>query len=373
MRTLLNNNTLHFPLLLQPFFHNTNSIELERYVSQHCHTRISSEIENREKQQARRKLYVAAIVCLIFMVGEIVGGYFAHSLAIMTDAAHLLTDFGSMLVSLFSLWISARPATKAMNFGWHRSEILGALVSVLSIWVVTGVLVYLAIQRLISKDFEIEGHVMLITSGCAVGVNIIMAVILHQSTPLHSYVHRHSHGGGFSYEKLENGAVDSCTTGAGHHGNTSVRAAFVHVIGDLLQSIGVFVAAIIIFFKPSCKIADPISTFLFSIFVLGTTSTILKDVFRVLMEGTPKGMNFNVVKDVLLSIEGVKAMHSLHLWSLTLSQSVLSVHIAIDAQTVLKEATDSLQSKFTFHTTTIQVEKYSDDMLDCTQCQDPKD
>ncbi|XP_078069861.1 zinc transporter 2 [Mustelus asterias] len=350
---------------------NANSIEMERYTSQHCHSRSTSDIENREKLQARRKLYIAAIICLIFMVGEVVGGYFAHSLAIMTDAAHLLTDFGSMLVSLFSLWISTRPATKTMNFGWHRSEILGALLSVLSIWAVTAVLVYLAIQRLISKDFEIESHVMLITSGCAVGVNIIMAVILHQSNP------SHSHGHAFGYEELENSTADEHSSQQNHLGNTSVRAAFVHVIGDLFQSIGVFVAATVIFFKPAYKIADPISTFFFSVFVLGSTITILKDVFRVLMEGTPKGMNFNSVKEVLLSIKGVKAMHSLQLWALTLNQPVLSVHIAIeenaDAQTVLKETTEILRSKFTFHTTTIQVEKFSEDMLDCSLCQDPKD
>ncbi|CAJ0951135.1 unnamed protein product [Ranitomeya imitator] len=100
-------------------------------------------------------------------------GYIAHSLAIMTDAAHLLTDFASMMISLFALWMSSRPATKTMNFGWHRAEILGALLSVLSIWVVTGVLVYLAVERTISGNFEIEGEAMLITSGCAVAVNIM--------------------------------------------------------------------------------------------------------------------------------------------------------------------------------------------------------
>lgn len=351
---------------------NANSIELERYVSQHCH-RSASDTENREKLQARRKLFIAAIICLIFMVGEVVGGYFAHSLAIMTDAAHLLTDFGSMLVSLFSLWISTRPATKSMNFGWHRSEILGAFLSVLSIWAVTAVLVYLAIQRLISKDFEIESHVMLITSGCAVGVNIIMAVILHQSTPFHSHSHHYAAG----YEELENSRVDEHSSHPNHLGNTSVRAAFIHVIGDLFQSIGVFVAATIIFFKPAYKIADPISTFFFSIFVLCTTITILRDVFRVLLEGAPKGLTFNSVKEVLLSVRGVKAVHNLQLWALTLNQPLLSVHIAIeenaDAQTVLKETTEILRSKFSFHTTTIQVEKFTEDMLDCSQCQDPKD
>ncbi|XP_043931275.1 zinc transporter 3 [Protopterus annectens] len=350
-----------------------NSIELERYTTHHCHRKSTIIDENREKLHARKKLYVASFVCLLFMIGEVVGGYLAHSLAIMTDAAHLLTDFGSMLVSLFSLWISSRPATKTMSFGWHRSEILGALASVLSIWIVTGVLVYLAIMRIVNNDFEIEGHVMLITSGCAVFVNIIMAYILHQSTTFHSHSHRPG------YQKIEEGSEDSPGENGPslQHSNTSVRAAFIHVIGDLLQSIGVLVAAIIIYFKPECKIADPICTFLFSIFVLGTTFTILRDVFQVLMEGVPKGIEFNSVKEVLLSIKGVKAVHSLHLWALTVSKMLLSVHIAIgenaDAQKVLKEATAALQDKFGFCTTTIQVEIYEEDMAHCIQCQDPKD
>ncbi|KAG8543325.1 hypothetical protein GDO81_024929 [Engystomops pustulosus] len=107
------------------------------------------------------------------MIGEVAGGYIAHSLAIMTDAAHLLTDLGSMCVSLFSLWISGRPPTKDMTFGWHRSEILGALASIFSIWIVTGILLYLATARIINNDYDIDGHVMLITSGCAVVVNIM--------------------------------------------------------------------------------------------------------------------------------------------------------------------------------------------------------
>ncbi|NXV96673.1 ZNT2 protein, partial [Calonectris borealis] len=140
-------------------------------------------------------------------------------------------------------------------------EILGALLSVLSIWVVTGVLVYMAAQRLLSADYDIEGSAMLITSACAVAVNVVMGVALHQTG------HGHSHG------------VD------GGQPNASVRAAFVHVVGDLLQSVGVLIASYIIFFKPEYKFVDPICTFLFSALVLGTTLTILRDVLLVLMEG----------------------------------------------------------------------------------------
>ncbi|NWS74631.1 ZNT2 protein, partial [Crotophaga sulcirostris] len=166
-------------------------------------------------------------------------------------------------------------------------EILGALLSVLSIWVVTGVLVYLAAQRLLSADYDIEGGVMLITSACAVAVNLVYGsshpppVSPHPWWPwgchrcparrmgvaLHQTGHGHSHGA------------------VGEQPNASVRAAFVHVVGDLLQSVGVLIASYIIFFKPEYKYVDPICTFLFSALVLGTTLSILRDVLLVLMEG----------------------------------------------------------------------------------------
>uniref|UniRef100_A0A3B4X0D0 Probable proton-coupled zinc antiporter SLC30A3 n=1 Tax=Seriola lalandi dorsalis TaxID=1841481 RepID=A0A3B4X0D0_SERLL len=324
------------------------AIELKRPVGAHCHGAKASACDDSvDKMLAKKKLYIASAICLVFMIGEVIGGYLAHSLAIMTDAAHLLTDFGSMMVSLFSLWISSRPPTKTMNFGWHRSEILGAFVSVMSIWIVTGALVYLATERIVRNDYEIDGHVMLVTSGCAVIVNIIPVA------------HGHAH------------------TLLGGHGNTSVRAAFIHVVGDLLQSVGVMVAAIIIYFRPEYKVADPICTFLFSVFVLCTTVTILRDVFRILMEGSPKGIEFNSVKEVLLSVKAVKSMHSLHLWALTLGQALVSVHLAIgngaDPQSVLQEATDLLHTKFGFYSITIQVELYSEDMSHCSHCQDPSD
>uniref|UniRef100_A0A8C0ZI78 Probable proton-coupled zinc antiporter SLC30A3 n=1 Tax=Cyanistes caeruleus TaxID=156563 RepID=A0A8C0ZI78_CYACU len=317
----------------------------------HCRCSPPIPSPGQGRLQARQQLSVACAVCCLFMVGEVIGGYLAHSLAVMTDAAHLLTDVGSMSVSLFSLWVSSRPPTKTMTFGWHRSETLGALASVLSIWVVTAALVYLAAARIISNDYEIEARAMLATSACAVGVNLVMAYILHQSPA------GHGHG-----------------TGAYEH--TSVRAAFVHVVGDLLQSVSVLVAATIIYFKPQCKIADPISTLFFSVFVLGSTITILRDVFRVLMEGTPRGLEFDAVKEVLLGTSGVRGVHDLHLWALTLSHPAVSVHVAVDAsadaEMVLQEVTAQLQSRFGFASCTVQVEQHHEETAGCPHCQDPR-
>ena len=101
--------------------------------------------------RARRKLITAAGLCLLFMIAEIVGGVLSNSLAIATDAAHLLTDIASFAISLFSIWMAARPKSKKMSFGWHRAEVLGATVSVLMIWLVTGILVYYAVVRCLIK------------------------------------------------------------------------------------------------------------------------------------------------------------------------------------------------------------------------------
>ncbi|XP_056333163.1 proton-coupled zinc antiporter SLC30A2-like [Danio aesculapii] len=309
-----------------------------------CHILKNTSLKIQDKAKAQRKLLITCVVCLIFMIGEIIGGYAAHSLAIMTDAAHLLTDFASVLISLFSLCISSRPPSKKLTFGWHRSEVLGALLSVLSIWTVTAVLVFIAVQRIISDDYEIHSDVMIITAACAVVLNICLAVILHQS-PVDRVGHSHSQ--------------------TEEHRNTSIRAAFIHVLGDLLQSFGVLLAAIIIYFRPEWKIADPICTFLFSILVLTTTFTILKDILKILMEGVPHGVDFDSVNDVLLSVGGVRSTHSLHIWALTANQSQLSVHAVIDAQSdpqaVLVDMTKLLQTEYAFTNITIQIEAYPED------------
>ncbi|XP_016065701.1 PREDICTED: zinc transporter 3 [Miniopterus natalensis] len=332
--------------------------------SHHCHNLPQLGLTP-ERLQAQRQLCAACAVCCVFMAGEVVGGYLAHSLAIMTDAAHLLADVGSMIGSLFSLWLSTRPATRTMTFGWHRSETLGALASVISLWMVTGILLYLAFIRLLHSDYHIEGGAMLVTAGIAVCANMLMAFVLHQAGPHHSHGSR-----GAEYAPLEEGPGELPPLG-----NTSVRAAFVHVLGDLLQSLGVLAASILIYFKPQCKAADPISTFLFSICALGSTAPTLRDVLRVLMEGTPKNVRFEPVRDALLSVSGVRAIHELHLWSLTLTYHIASAHLAIDStadpEAVLAEATSQLHSRFGFSSCTLQVEQYRPEMAKCLRCREP--
>ena len=137
------------------------------------------------------------------------------------------------------------------------------------------------------------------------------------------------------------------------------RAALIHVLGDLIQSIGVLVAAFIIHYKPEYRIADPICTFIFSGLVMFTTFGIMKDAIHVLMEGFPTYLDYNAVKKDLTDIANVQTVHSLHIWSLTMSRNALSVHLAIDStadtEHVLKEAEQLIRKKYDIQQTTIQV------------------
>ncbi|XP_035772746.1 zinc transporter 2-like isoform X2 [Anopheles albimanus] len=224
-----------------------------RKIDSHCHKPRTEGID----KIARKKLIMASMLCIIFMIAEIIGGIYSNSLAIATDAAHLMADLASFMISLLALWIAARPSTKRLSFGWYRAEVIGALISVLMIWVVTAILFYMAVLRTINRDFELDGEVMLITSGLGILVNVIMGATLHH--------HGHSHGGGGS------------STHSHEEENINVRAAFIHVLSDFVQSLGVFIAALVIYFKPEWNIIDPICTFLFSVLVLGTTIAIMKD------------------------------------------------------------------------------------------------
>ncbi|KAG8515543.1 Zinc transporter 8, partial [Galemys pyrenaicus] len=326
--------------------------ELESGAIYHCHgDSKATEKSVNEQNLAKWKLCAASALCFVFMVAEVMGGHIAGSLAVVTDAAHLLIDLTSFLLSLFSLWLSSKPPSKRLTFGWHRAEILGALLSVLCIWVVTGVLVYLACDRLLHPNYQIQATVMIIVSGCAVVANIILSVILHQ---------RHS---GHTHKEVQV--------------NASVRAAFVHALGDLFQSISVLTSALIIYFKPDYKMADPICTFVFSILVLASTITVLKDFSIIFMEGVPKNLSYSGVKELILAVDGVVSVHSLHIWSLTMNQVILSVHVAAaasqDSRVVRREIAKALSNSVSVHSLTIQMESPADQDPDCLFCEDPQD
>ncbi|XGW05328.1 hypothetical protein V3C99_016027 [Haemonchus contortus] len=340
----------------------------------HCHDEPSND-NSRKSAEAKRILWISLGICLFFMICEVVGGVWAKSLAIVTDAAHLLTDFASMLISLFSVYIASKPPSQRMSFGFHRAEVLGAFFSVFLIWIVTGVLVVLAVLRILNADYEIDATIMAITAGIGVFVNLIMGALLFFGGHAHSHGGGgHSHGG--SVVPTDN--YESFPEASGKHSgspNINVRAAFIHVIGDLVQSVGVLVAALIIFFNESWAIVDPICTLLFSVIVLCTTIYILRDALVVLLEGRPSNIDFSRVFSSLEKIEGVKKVHDLRIWALTMDKVAVSVHLEVaqpqNAQSVLRDTRTMLNRVYGVHESTIQIEGFIAEK-DCDRCDIPK-
>ncbi|GMT32270.1 hypothetical protein PFISCL1PPCAC_23567 [Pristionchus fissidentatus] len=371
----------------------------------HCHDEEERK-DNESSRRAKRTLWISLTICLFFMICEVIGGWWAQSLAIITDAAHLLTDFASMLISLFSLYLASRPASRRMSFGFQRAEVLGAFFSVFLIWIVTGILVYLAVMRIINGDYEIEGAIMAITAGIGVCVNLVMGAMLYFGGHTHSHLggggHGHSHGGnaqshdeeeghghahgghGHSHDDGEEGhghshdGSESSDSGHAHKEaqNINVRAAFIHVIGDLIQSVGVLIAALIIYFFPDWSVVDPICTLFFSVIVLFTTIYIMRDALVVLLEGRPSNIDFSLVFQSLGDIPGVQKVHDLRIWALTMDKVALSVHLEIDkdakAQKVLKATRSMLKTKFNVFESTVQIENFTTDKSDCGKCDPPE-
>ncbi|KAL4094386.1 hypothetical protein PRIC1_010047 [Phytophthora ramorum] len=301
-------------------------------------------------KRAQRKLQLACLCSLLFMCAEIVGGFLAGSLAIMTDAAHLLSDVAGFCISLFAIWVGTLPASGRLSFGFQRAEVIGAVTSVLVIWVLTGVLVYAAVERFMeclqpNPKEHVNGKLMFIVACIGLFVNLILMQILghghshggggghghshggeahghaHGDSSSasssdeeghgHSHAHGHSHGG-HGHGDLENGKAPKPAKKKLE--NLNIQAAYIHALGDFIQSVGVCAAGGLIWYKPEWQIADPIATFIFSILVLATTI-------------------------------GIRGLPS------------LSVHlVSDDAETALHGAQRFLMSKGITHTT-IQIEK----------------
>ncbi|KAI9919108.1 hypothetical protein PsorP6_012079 [Peronosclerospora sorghi] len=351
-------------------------------------------------QRAQRKLQLACVCSLVFMCAEVVGGFLAGSLAIMTDAAHLLSDVAGFCISLFAIWVSTLPASNRLSFGFQRAEVIGAVMSVLIIWVLTGVLVYAAVERFTeclqpNPREHVNGKLMFIVACIGLVVNLILMQILghghshggggghghshgresehhaHGSSEEkgHGHVHGkgHSHGNGHSHgkehhghddEDLENGTKQLKVSKKTLE-NLNVQAAYIHALGDFIQSVGVCIAGGLIWYNPTWQIADPIATFVFSLLVLGTTVGIVRDSVHVLMEGTPNGIHADEIERGLRGCSSVVAVHDLHIWSLSAGLPSLSVHlVSDDAEAALHAAQRYLLSMGITHTT-IQIEKTS--------------
>ncbi len=279
-----------------------------------------------DTEQSRNLLFSLILTGFIFLV-EVTAGFLTNSLALLSDAAHVLTDLVSLGLALFAIILSALPATDTRTYGWHRSEVFAALINGMTLVVISGVIVFEAVQRLSAPE-PVKSVGMLVAAGFGLVVNLFVVHRLH---------------------------------GHDEH-DLNVRSAFLHVVGDVLISVGVIIGAVIIYYT-GWYLVDPILSIIFSLVILRGAITVLYEAAHILLEGVPKGLDINAVVDEIKEVNHVLDVHRLHVWSICPSISALSAHIMIDPEyhgerkKIIDDINCRLISCFHINHSTLQLEK----------------
>ncbi|HEY8102873.1 MAG TPA: cation diffusion facilitator family transporter [Gaiellaceae bacterium] len=271
----------------------------------------------------RKALATALILVLGFAGVEVVAGLAAGSIALLADAAHMLSDALALGLALFAAWLALRPATPERSFGWRRAEVLAALVNAvvlvgLGLWII-----WEAVGRLSDPPGVTSGWVL--AAGLAgLAVNLVAARVLHAA------------GQGLN-----------------------VRAAMLHVLADLASSAGVVVAGLIML-ATGWAYADPLAGLLIGVLVVFSTFGVLRETTGVLLEGAPAGMDARAIGAAIASTEGVVGVHDLHLWTITSGFPALSAHVLVaagaDCHAIRRELETLLREHYELTHTTLQVE-----------------
>jgi cobalt-zinc-cadmium efflux system protein len=274
-------------------------------------------------RQATRRLGLVLAITALYAGAEVIGGWLANSLALLADAGHMLTDILALSLALVAAWTARRPPDPSRTYGYERVEILAALFNGVALIVIALFILSEAWERLWNPPDVGFGIVALVGTGGLV-VNLIAARILHH-----------------------------------HRDGLNLRAAYLHVLGDLLGSVGTLVAAGLMA-AFGWFWADPaIGVVIAAIIVFGAVRLALESV-HVLLEGAPSHIDTRHVRDCLIGLAGIGSVHDLHLWSLCGGSPLLSAHLVLDhslpADSVLREATALLEARFGITHATLQLE-----------------
>ena len=265
------------------------------------------------------------------MVVEAVGGYLTNSLALIADAAHMFTDTGALGLALIAIWFAEKPATPDKTYGYYRTEILAAFINSLVLLIISFFILYEAWQRLNHPPEVLSGPMLLIASAGLI-INLIGMKLLSE----------------------------------GSEHSLNMKGAYLEVFSDMLGSIGVIVASLLIMFK-GWEIADPIASVAMGLFILPRTWHLLKQVTHVLLEGTPSHIEISDVEQELLKIDGVNAVHDTHIWTITSGIDSMTAHVEIadfsDGNEILIKIKKVLVDKFGIIHSTIQLETE-----ECKEC-----
>jgi len=282
------------------------------------------------RSASRRSLSIALALIMVYMVVEVVGGLVSGSLALLADAGHMLTDGAAIGLALLAIWVSGRPASIEQTFGFHRTEILAAMLNALSLWLISALIFFEASRRL-NDDLQVDGGLMLGVGAVGLLVNLAAAWALHRS----------------SGESL------------------NVEGAFLHVVADLLGSVAVVAGGILVL-AFEWNIADPIFGIVIGVLILASSLRLLWKVVHVLMEGTPSHLDLHHLCQRLEELEGVTGVHDIHAWTITTGYDALSAHVTADPTVmqdpnpVLQALRDIASSEFGIGHVTIQLEDSKD-------------
>ena len=275
--------------------------------------------------QNRGRLRIVFLLTASYMVIEFIGAAISGSLALLADAAHMLTDVGGLGLALLAIWFAARPATTGHSYGFYRTEILAAMVNGL---VLLGIGIYILYEawKRFSNPPEVGSVTVIIVAIFGLAINVTGAIL------------------------LRSGSAESL----------NVQGAFLEVVADLLGSIGVIVAGVIML-TTGWWYADPIFSIVIGLFIVPRTYQLLKGAVIILMEGTPTGIDPVAVEATILADPDVESVHDLHVWSITSGLAAMSSHARIsssaDGDAVLTRLGAALTESYDLHHTTIQIER----------------
>jgi cobalt-zinc-cadmium efflux system protein len=276
----------------------------------------------------QRRLLVVLGVASVYLITELIGGWMTGSLALLSDAVHMLTDIAALCLGLLTLWISTRPASPDKTYGYLRAEILGALLNGLFLWLLV-VFIWIEAAERLRNPRAVSGLGVMAVAIVGIGVNAFSAWMTSAET----------HGG------VKRGMA--------------MRAVFVHVMSDLVGSIGVLIAGALTYFTGWMR-ADPAVSILIGCLVLYGSWGLVREGVDVLMESVPSHINLDEMRTDLLAVSGTREVHDLHVWCLTTRQFALSAHAVVaadaDRDRVLADMCHLLQTKFDIHHLTLQLE-----------------
>ena len=279
---------------------------------------------------SRRNLTIALGLTVGYMVVELAGGFLANSLSLLADAGHMITDAGAIGLALLAMWIAGRPASIERTFGLHRSEVLAALANALALWLIAGLIFFEAYRRFLDVP-AVDGRLMLVVGGVGLLVNLAAAAVLRPSAK----------------ESL------------------NVEGAFLHVVSDVLGSIAVIGAGLLIL-TTGWALADPIFAAVIGLLIVISSARLLWKVLHVLMEGTPAHLDLHGLCQRLEQLDGITGVHDIHAWSITTGYDALSAHVTADAAAlnnpgqILERLRNIASQEFGISHVTIQLEDSED-------------